>query len=254
VLELLFQCGREPGAKLSDPLVELGLGTEATRREHAETHRDHETGRQDTGDVDQSGRGQSGDNSPQPDGSHFYDRQTGHRVLHRVGQPVRFHIGLVGVYRAVGGTAQRIKKLSSVLVEAAEAAHHPVGMMGPPLGQTPVEGLPLAEFGAHHPIDDLPHLLFYLVGGVRDHFALELLFHAGLSYEIEDAAYAHGLVQELLATLLQFSQHSVHIGDAEIELAAEILLVEVKLMFDAVQRGHVIRDSLGWPVGTSRRG
>ena len=69
---------------------------------------------------------------------------------------------------------------------------------------------------------------------------LESLLHPAAVQQVHDAAEAHRVIEVFLPSLLHLEQDPVDVGDAELEVPEQVLLVHRELALDFLQRGEIV--------------
>ena len=121
-----------------------------------------------------------------------------------------------------------------MLEHAGDLAHQPLRVVDAPAVQHLGDAAPLPHVAGHHPVDDLLHAPLHLLGQVLQHVALEGLAQLVAADQVEHAAEAQRLVEEVHAPPLELQQHALHVGEAEAEVARQVLAVQLELAVDAL--------------------
>jgi hypothetical protein len=90
------------------------------------------------------------------------------------------------------------------------------------------------------PVHQLAHLALDLLRRVGDDLLFESLLHPAAIQQVHHPANAHVVVEEFVAPLLHLEQDAIDVGDAETEVAHQIVLVDRELSIDLVERGKII--------------
>ena len=119
-------------------------------------------------------------------------------------------------------------------------ADDPIPVLTPALRQVVGDGLPLPELGIHEPVDQLSDLPFDLLRGIANNLRLEPLLHAAAVQQIHDASDPQGVVEVVLPAAFHLEQDLVDVRHPVLEVARQVVLIDLQLPFDFAQRREVL--------------
>ena len=147
---------------------------------------------------------------------------------------------VVGFHRALGLPPRPLQQAGAIVLEhPRHPAHDAVRVLQAPPLEEVHHALPLAHVAGHHPVDGLLHPPLHDLGQIGHDLLVEGALELGRVDQVEDAAQPERLVEELHAAALELEQHLLHVGEAEAEVAGEVLLVEGELAIDGLDRLEV---------------